>query len=114
LTRAIEAPDISVSDHMPPRWFSTRYNFNNSVGMPLIRTRRLTPISLGLAVLATVISPSRSFQQKSTVNAGNPHTREDYEAGDKSREPNQRATDLLKAMEVLRGDWVADVGAGAG
>jgi ubiquinone/menaquinone biosynthesis C-methylase UbiE len=61
-------------------------------------------------VLATVICQSSAFQQKSTVNAA----REAYEAGNKTREPNQRATDLLKAMEVLPGDWVADVGAGAG
>ena len=30
------------------------------------------------------------------------------------REPSQRATDLVAALEVSPGDWVADVGAGGG
>ena len=33
---------------------------------------------------------------------------------DASREPYQRATDVVAALGVSRGDWVADVGAGAG
>ena len=83
--------------------------------MPSIRIRwRLVPVFLGLIVLATMISPSPAFQQKSGVNAGNPSTLEDFKAGDENREPYQRASDVLKALEISRGDWVADVGAGAG
>jgi ubiquinone/menaquinone biosynthesis C-methylase UbiE len=48
------------------------------------------------------------------VNAGNPSTVEDFRAGDASREPYQRATALLSALQISPGDWVADVGAGAG
>jgi ubiquinone/menaquinone biosynthesis C-methylase UbiE len=77
--------------------------------MSLIRTlRQWAPVSLGLVVLATVICPSRAFQQDSGVNGGKPPTVEDF------READQRATELLKAMGVSRGDWVADVGAGNG
>jgi hypothetical protein len=83
--------------------------------MRLIRSRRwLAPFFPGLVLLATAIWPAFAFQQKSTVNAGNPSTLYDFKAGDQDREQNQRATDLLKALGVSRGDWVADVGAGAG
>jgi len=48
-------------------------------------------------------------------NPGNPATLEDFKAADAAREAwDQRATDILKALEVAAGDWVADVGAGAG
>lgn len=48
-------------------------------------------------------------------NAGNPSTVEDLKAGDAVREAwDQRAADIVKAMEVTTGDQVADVGAGAG
>jgi ubiquinone/menaquinone biosynthesis C-methylase UbiE len=53
-------------------------------------------------------------QESRPVNAGNPSTVEDFRAGDASREPYQRATALLSALQVSPGDWVADVGAGAG
>jgi len=83
--------------------------------MVLIRScRRLAPVSLGLVVLATVICQSRAFQQASTVNGTKPATVEDFKGGDESREADQRATDLLYAMVVSPGDWVADVGAGNG
>ena len=39
---------------------------------------------------------------------------QDFQAGDAAREPYQRATDLLATLQIARGDWVADVGAGAG
>jgi SAM-dependent methyltransferase len=92
-----------------------RYNSNSGVGMSLIRTlRQWAPVSLGLVVLATVICPSRAFQQNSSVKDGKPPTIEDFKVGDANREADQRATDLLKATGVSRGDWVADVGAGYG
>jgi predicted methyltransferase len=92
-----------------------RYNFNSDVRMSLIRTlRQWTPVSLGIAVLATAICPSRAFPQDSAAKAGEPARREDFKLGDENREADQRATDLLKAMGVSRGDWVADVGAGNG
>jgi ubiquinone/menaquinone biosynthesis C-methylase UbiE len=88
---------------------------DDGLHMPLIQIRRrLASVFLGLVVLATVISPSRAFQQRPTVNAGNPSTIEDFKAGDANREPYQRATELLKALEVTNGDCVADVGAGSG
>jgi ubiquinone/menaquinone biosynthesis C-methylase UbiE len=74
--------------------------------------RRLLPVFLSVIALAATITPSLAFQQK--VNPGNPSTIEDFKAGDAHREPYQRATDLLAALEVSQGDWVADVGAGAG
>ena len=67
----------------------------------------------GVIVLATT-SLAPAFQNAGPVNPGNPSTVEDFRAGDAHREPYQRATDLLAAMQVSRGDWVADVGAGAG
>jgi ubiquinone/menaquinone biosynthesis C-methylase UbiE len=77
--------------------------------MSLMRTlRQWAPVSLALVMLATVICPSRAFPQDSGVNGGKPPTVEDF------RETDQRATDLLKAVGVSRGDWVADVGAGNG
>ena len=82
---------------------------------PSIRIRwRWVPVFLGLIVLATMIRLSPAFPQKSGVNAGNPSTLEDFKAGDENREPYQRASEVLKALEISWGDWVADVGAGAG
>jgi predicted methyltransferase len=66
-----------------------------------------------LAILATLISALQS-QDSRPVNPGNPSTNEDFRAIDASREPYQRATDLLAALQITPGDWVADVGAGAG
>jgi predicted methyltransferase len=64
--------------------------------------------------LAATISSLAAFQDARPVNPGNPSTLEDFKAGDAHREPYQRATDLLAALQVSQGDWVADVGAGAG
>jgi predicted methyltransferase len=66
-----------------------------------------------LILVATLIS-SRAFQEAHSVNPGNPSTVDDFKAGDTTREPYQRATDLLASLQISRGDWVADVGAGAG
>jgi len=55
-----------------------------------------------------------AFAHQPAVNPGNPFTLEDFKAGDQNREPYQRATDVLRALEVQQGDRVADVGAGAG
>jgi ubiquinone/menaquinone biosynthesis C-methylase UbiE len=43
-----------------------------------------------------------------------PSTAEEFKADDAHRETNQRATELIAALETSPGDWVADVGAGAG
>ena len=48
------------------------------------------------------------------LNPGNPSTIEDFRAGDAHREDYQRATEVVRAMEVAPGDWTADLGAGAG
>jgi len=76
-------------------------------------TRKLKSISPFL-ILSWTIFPSAAFQESRPVNVGNPSTLEDFRAGDASREPNQRATDLLATAQIARGDWVADIGAGAG
>jgi predicted methyltransferase len=79
------------------------------------QTRPSALVSVGVALLASVVIAPRAFpQQKSAVNAGNPSTIEDFKAGDDNRDPYQRATELLKVLGVASGDWVADVGAGAG
>ena len=70
--------------------------------------------SLWVIGLVTTISSLVAFQDARPVNLGNPSTIEDFKAGDANREPYQKATDLLAALQVSRGDWVADVGAGAG
>ncbi len=76
--------------------------------------RRLAWVCRGLMVLATIGSPLLAFQDSRPVNLGNPSTVEDFKAGDASREPYQKATDLLAALQLSPGDWVADVGAGGG
>jgi len=83
--------------------------------MSLIRTlRQSASVSLGLLVLATAICPSPAYPQDSAAKAEEPARREDFKLWDENRETDQRATDLLKAMGISRGDWVADVGAGSG
>lgn len=72
-----------------------------------------TLVFVRLIALAMAIFTAPS-SQRPAVNADNPVTIEDFKAGDEGREPHQRATDIVKAMEIARGDWVADVGAGAG
>lgn len=66
--------------------------------------RHLLPVFLSVIALAATITQSLGFQQ----------TIEDFNAADAKREPYQKATDLLATLEVSRGDWVADVGAGDG
>jgi predicted methyltransferase len=73
---------------------------------------RHVPLCMGLMLLA--VTSSSGFQQAPVANAGNPSTLEDFRAGDIKREPFQKATELLAALDVAKGDWVADVGAGAG
>jgi predicted methyltransferase len=77
---------------------------------------KLSSLRLILVFLAATLSASVAFSQNSAPNAGNPSTLEDFKAGDANarREAYQRATDVLKALEVSRGDWVADLGAGGG
>jgi ubiquinone/menaquinone biosynthesis C-methylase UbiE len=62
-------------------------------------------------LLVLLASVAAAFQAS---GPGNPSTKEDFQAGDASREPYQRASDLLATLQIARGDWVADVGAGAG
>jgi precorrin-6B methylase 2 len=71
------------------------------------------PVFLSVIGLVTV-SAMAAFQSTRPVNPGNPSTLEDFRAGDANREPYQNATGLLTALQVSRGDWVADVGAGTG
>jgi len=66
--------------------------------------RRRTPPVLGLLALATAVSLSFGWQQ--------PHV--PFKAQDEDREVHQRPGDVLKALEISRGAWVADVGAGNG
>ena len=73
---------------------------------------RRAPVLPVLVLLA--VTSSAGFAQTPAPNPGNPSTLEDFKAGDIKREPTQRAKDLLAALEVSQGDWVADVGAGAG
>jgi ubiquinone/menaquinone biosynthesis C-methylase UbiE len=61
-----------------------------------------------------LIALAAAFPQQREVNPGNPTTLEDFQAGDQNREALQRATDLVAATKAVPGDWVADVGAGAG
>src|SRR5215510_6174746 len=84
-----------------------------SILSPSMRGRWISAVFCAAIVSATVCS-SLAFQDARTVNAGNPSTLEDFKAGDVSREPYQNATGLVAALKVSRGDWVADVGAGAG
>src|SRR5215475_1500117 len=66
------------------------------------------------AIVSATVGSSLAFQGARPVNAGNPSTLEDFKAGDANREPYQHATGLVAALKVSRGDWAADVGAGAG
>jgi precorrin-6B methylase 2 len=75
--------------------------------------QRVPPVFLSVIGLVTV-SAMAAFQSTRPVNPGNPSTLEDFRAGDANREPYQNATGLLTALQVSRGDWVADVGAGTG
>lgn len=63
-------------------------------------------IPLGIILLATTISLSPAFQQQSAAIP--------FKAQDEDRERYQRPSDVLKALEISSGDWVADVGAGNG
>src|SRR5258706_7387867 len=75
--------------------------------MPRIKTRHAG------CLLGVLLALPLAAQQRA-LNPGNPSTVEDFKAGDQNREVQQRATDLLQAMNGSPGDWVADVGAGAG
>ena len=78
----------------------------------------LAPIA-SFGVLKTrldqLLAPQLALQQPSAPNAGSPTTLEDFKAIDATREAwDRRASDILTALEATAGDWVADVGAGAG
>ena len=76
--------------------------------------RRKPNATIALLILTGTIGPVIALQDARLANPGNPSSLEDFSAGDLSREPNQRATDLVATLQISRGDWVADVGAGAG
>ncbi len=84
-----------------------------SIFSPSMRARWISAVFCAAIVSATVGS-SLAFQDARPGNAGNPSTLEDFKAGDANREPYQKATGLVAALKLSRGDWVADVGAGAG
>src|SRR5258706_2866561 len=75
--------------------------------MPRIKTRHAG------CLLGVLLALPLAAQQRA-LNPGNPSTVEDFKAGDQNREVQQRATDLLQAMNASPGDWVADVGPGRG
>jgi ubiquinone/menaquinone biosynthesis C-methylase UbiE len=81
-------------------------NYNASMSCPRF--------SWGLVLLAGSTTLAAFCQQAPTPNVANPHTREDFQAVDEKRELYQRASDLVKTLRLSPGDWVADVGAGAG
>ena len=71
---------------------------------------------MAFVVFLAAIGPALGFQSHTAPNLGNPSALEDFRAGDAyaNWEGYQRATDDVKALEVSKGDWVADMGAGAG
>lgn len=68
--------------------------------------RRTKPVLLGLMALVAAARVSFGWQQQSAPIP--------FKAQDEDRERLQRPSDVLKALEIARGDWVADVGAGNG
>ncbi|MGA9622821.1 MAG: methyltransferase domain-containing protein, partial [Bryobacteraceae bacterium] len=83
-----------------------------SVFLLMSNRTRFVAVFIGAIMIAASGARLPAFQQKSSPNY--PYTLEDFTAGDATRESYQRATDLLNAMELSRGDWAAEVGAGAG
>ena len=78
--------------------------------MPTVATRLMLAV-VSLIVLATSPSGLSGWQQQSPPV---PLIPQDLKEEDKDRERYQKATDVLKALEVSKGNWVADVGAGNG
>ena len=78
--------------------------------------RNFLPLRLILLILAGALFSPIALSQNAAPNAGNPSTLEDFKAGDANakREEYQRATDVLRALDVSSGGWVADLGAGGG
>jgi ubiquinone/menaquinone biosynthesis C-methylase UbiE len=68
--------------------------------------RRRTIHVFGLLALATAVSLSFGWQQQPKPVA--------FKTQDEDRELHQRPGDVLRALEISRGAWVADVGAGNG
>ena len=78
--------------------------------MPTVPNRLMLAV-VSLIVLATSPSGLSGWQQQSPPV---PLIPQDLKEEDKDRERYQKATDVLKALEVSKGNWVADVGAGNG
>ena len=84
--------------------------------MSVLSSRWTLPIVLGVVFLSAAVAwqqqpPPPSPIPQDLEQADN-LVRDCDEAQD--RERTQRATDILKALEISRGDWAADVGAGNG
>ena len=71
------------------------------------------PCSIRPYGIAISIAVSALLGQQSQPPAI-PLTPQELQAENRDRERLQRATDILKALEIYDGDWVADVGAGNG
>lgn len=67
---------------------------------------RTKPVLLGLMALGAAASVSFGWQQQSATVP--------FKAQDEDRERYQRPSDVLRALEISSGDWVADVGTGNG
>jgi len=67
--------------------------------------------SFSLIVLVTTVSFSWAWQQQPPAV---PLIPQDLDEEHQDRERYQKATDVLKTLEISKGDWVADVGAGNG
>jgi precorrin-6B methylase 2 len=65
-----------------------------------------------LANVQTIAAELSKYAASTSYKA--PSTVEEFKADDAGRETSERTTDLVAALEVSPGDWVADVGAGTG
>jgi ubiquinone/menaquinone biosynthesis C-methylase UbiE len=75
---------------------------------------RLLTVPVFMALM-TVLATTAIVSKASPQNAPSPPlTIQQFNEADSTREQAQRATDILKALAVSSGDWVADVGAGNG
>ena len=80
-----------------------------------MRHKQAAWILTALFLFASNISVSWGWQQSLHVwDMSAPPTVQSFNALDKMKEQSVPATDIVKAMAISSGDWVADVGAGNG